>query len=133
LVQTYQNGKKYIEWPQIMPNGHKWYQMAIKYSKLSLKIPTFTIQRPSKIDPKLGFWVWKQTIWQPWFRNKRWPLLCDFQKKICRGPLPTLLKINQKNVEMVRAWAQARIFHLFSKAQAWARLKRDLFCEIFKP
>jgi hypothetical protein len=32
LVQTYQNGKK---WPQTILNGHKLYQMAVKYFKLS--------------------------------------------------------------------------------------------------
>jgi hypothetical protein len=41
------------------------YQTAIKYSKWSQNIPTFTIQRPSKIYPNLVFFVWKQTIWQP--------------------------------------------------------------------
>jgi hypothetical protein len=35
LVQTYQNGKKYNKWPQTIPNSHKLYQMAIKYSKWS--------------------------------------------------------------------------------------------------
>jgi hypothetical protein len=57
--------EKYNKWPQTIPNGHKLYQMDIKYSKWSLNIPAFTIQRPSKIFPNLGFLVWKQTIWQP--------------------------------------------------------------------
>jgi hypothetical protein len=30
--------------------------MTIKYSKWSLNIPTFTIQRPSKIYPNSDFW-----------------------------------------------------------------------------
>jgi hypothetical protein len=33
--------------------------------KWSLNIPTFTIQRPTKIYPNLEFLIWKQTIWQP--------------------------------------------------------------------
>jgi hypothetical protein len=40
--------------------------MAVKYYKWSKNIPTFTIQRPAKIYPNLGFLVLKQTIWQPW-------------------------------------------------------------------
>jgi hypothetical protein len=58
--------EKYNKWPQTIPNGHKVYQMAMKYSKWSYNIPTFTFQSPSKIYPNLGFWVLKQTIWQPW-------------------------------------------------------------------
>jgi hypothetical protein len=47
--------EKYNKWPQTIPNRHKLYQMAIKYSKWSWNIPTFTIQRPSKIYLHLGF------------------------------------------------------------------------------
>jgi hypothetical protein len=34
LVQTYQIGKKYNKWPQTIPDGHRLYQTAMKYSKL---------------------------------------------------------------------------------------------------
>jgi hypothetical protein len=50
LAQTYQNGK-------IIPNGHKLYQMAVKYSKRSLNIQTFFIPRPSKIYPNWDFYL----------------------------------------------------------------------------
>jgi hypothetical protein len=36
LIDTiYQNGEKSIQSPQKLPNEHKIYQMAIKYSKLA--------------------------------------------------------------------------------------------------
>jgi hypothetical protein len=37
-------------------NGHKLYQMAVKYSKWSKYILTFSIPRPSKIYPNWVFW-----------------------------------------------------------------------------
>jgi hypothetical protein len=58
--------EKYNKWSQAITNDHKLYQIAIKCSKWSKNIPTFTIQWPSKMYPNLGFLVWKQTIWQPW-------------------------------------------------------------------
>jgi hypothetical protein len=60
-------GKKYNKWPQTIPNGHKLYQMAIKYSKWSWNIPTFTIKGHPKFTQNLAFLVWKQTLWQPCF------------------------------------------------------------------
>jgi hypothetical protein len=33
LGTTYQHGEKYTKLPQNVPNGHKKYQMAVKYSK----------------------------------------------------------------------------------------------------
>jgi hypothetical protein len=47
LLQTYQNGEKYI------PNYYKLYQMAVKYLK---NIKTFSIPRPSKMYPNWDFW-----------------------------------------------------------------------------
>jgi hypothetical protein len=62
LGTTYQNVKnipnnhkifkmatKYTKWPQNIPNGHKIYQMATKYIK-------YTIARPSKFYPNWDFW-----------------------------------------------------------------------------
>jgi hypothetical protein len=43
-----------------IPNCHALCQMAIKYPKLSKNITTFSIPRPSKIDPN----------WDIWFENK---------------------------------------------------------------
>jgi hypothetical protein len=51
------NWKKYTKLPQTRPKGCKIYAMAVKYSKWSLNIPTFTIQRFSEIYPNLGFLV----------------------------------------------------------------------------
>jgi hypothetical protein len=31
----YQNGEKYVKWPQNIPNGHKISLMAVKYTKWS--------------------------------------------------------------------------------------------------
>jgi hypothetical protein len=68
LVPNIPKWEKYIKWPQTRPKGCKIDAMAVKYSKWSLNIPTFTIQRLSKIYPNLEFLVWNQTIWQPWGR-----------------------------------------------------------------
>jgi hypothetical protein len=59
----YQNPKKCTKWTQNVPNGHKnvckIFRMAVKYINniQSKALPNF---------PKFGFFVWKQTIWQPW-------------------------------------------------------------------
>jgi hypothetical protein len=47
----------YTKLPQNIPNGWKIYQMAVKLTKWPQNIPTFSIARPSKIYPKLGFLV----------------------------------------------------------------------------
>jgi hypothetical protein len=66
LVQTYQNGEKYTKWRQTIPNDHKIYQMAVNYSKRSLNRYTNIFHSKALQNlPKLGFLVWKQTIWQP--------------------------------------------------------------------
>jgi hypothetical protein len=55
-----------------IPNDHKQYETAIKYTKW-----TYHIQKGHKNSnifnskahqnlAKLGVWVWKKTIWQPW-------------------------------------------------------------------
>jgi hypothetical protein len=43
LGPKYQMDKKYFQWPQNSPNGHKIYQ-------------DFSIARPSKIYPNWDFW-----------------------------------------------------------------------------
>jgi hypothetical protein len=45
-----------------MPNGYKIDQMAIKYTNIyhCKTLPNL---------PKLGLWVWKETIWQPWMKE----------------------------------------------------------------
>jgi hypothetical protein len=41
---------------QIVPNGHKISQMAVKYSKWPQNISTFSNLRPSKRYPNWDFW-----------------------------------------------------------------------------
>jgi hypothetical protein len=62
LTETRENIPNYYnktKWPKIyqmtvnIPNDHKIYQH-------------FPSWGPPKFYPKLGFLVWKQTIWQPW-------------------------------------------------------------------
>jgi hypothetical protein len=54
--KIYQMAKKSTKWPKNLPNGQKIYQMAIKY----------IYQHFPLLDPlKLGYLVWKYTIWQP--------------------------------------------------------------------
>jgi hypothetical protein len=45
-----------------LPNDHRIYKMAVKYSKWPQNTPTFSLLRSWKIYPNL---VWKYTIWQP--------------------------------------------------------------------
>jgi hypothetical protein len=67
LVQNTKTGKiyqmttKYIKWPLNISNGRKIDQMVIKYINIFHSKTLQTL-------PKLGFLVWKQTIWQPCFR-----------------------------------------------------------------
>jgi hypothetical protein len=54
LVQTYQIGENIPNDHKLhIPNGHKLYQMALKYSKWSYNIPKFP--RPFKIYPNFRF------------------------------------------------------------------------------
>jgi hypothetical protein len=52
-----------------LPNGHKMYQMDVIYQfQMAIEyIPTFSIWNKALQNlPKLEFFVWKYTIWQPW-------------------------------------------------------------------
>jgi hypothetical protein len=58
--------EKCTKWPtnytkrlSIIPGGRKIFQMVIKYNSIFYS-------KALQILPKLAFWVWKQTIWQPW-------------------------------------------------------------------
>jgi hypothetical protein len=65
----YQNGENIPNLPQLcqmywnIPNGREIFQMAIKYTNF------FHFKALQNV-PKLEFWVWKYTIWQP---CSRWP------------------------------------------------------------
>jgi hypothetical protein len=56
-----------------IPNDHKIYQMATKYTKMARKftqrpqnVPSSIISRPFKIYPNWDFWLQDiHTIWQP--------------------------------------------------------------------
>jgi hypothetical protein len=39
-----------------LPNSHNIYEMAVIYFKWPHNVPTFSIPRPSKIDPNWDFW-----------------------------------------------------------------------------
>jgi hypothetical protein len=39
-----------------IPNGHKIQKMAVNYSKRPWNIPTFSIQRPSKMQTNCDYW-----------------------------------------------------------------------------
>jgi hypothetical protein len=47
--------ENYTKRTQTIPNGHKIYHRALKYSKSSQNIPTVSTLRPSKKIPKIGF------------------------------------------------------------------------------
>jgi hypothetical protein len=57
--KTYQMNTKCTKWSQNIPNVYEIFQMAIKYNILQSK----ALQNLHK----LGFLVWKLTIWQPKF------------------------------------------------------------------
>jgi hypothetical protein len=67
LVETYQNVINIPNDNKLYQKGHKLYyvngreifQMVIKYNNI-------VHSKALQILPKLGFLVWKQTIWQPW-------------------------------------------------------------------
>jgi hypothetical protein len=52
LGTKYQNGR-------ILPNNHKIYPKFMKYTKIFHYMSLQNL-------PKLGFFVWKYAIWQPW-------------------------------------------------------------------
>jgi hypothetical protein len=53
----------FTKWPQNIPNGNKIDQMPITYTNIfHCKI----LQNQAK----LLFWVWKYSIWQPWFSEQ---------------------------------------------------------------
>jgi hypothetical protein len=76
FVQIYQNGKN-------IPIDHKLYQTAINYTKwpkifqMVIKYKNIFHSKALQILPKLGFLVWKQTIWQPCFVTVRY--VCTYQ------------------------------------------------------
>jgi hypothetical protein len=50
-----------------LPNGHKIYQMTVcKTLQITIKYTSIFYSKVLQNLPKLGFLVWKQTIWQPW-------------------------------------------------------------------
>jgi hypothetical protein len=51
----YQNGGKYTKITTTLPNGHKVYQMAVKYSKL-VNVLTYSSLWPSRNYPNWNFW-----------------------------------------------------------------------------
>jgi hypothetical protein len=68
---------KYPKWSQNIPNGHKIFQMAMKYIK------NFNL-RSSKIDPKWDFWFKNKQSGNPGLQsallaNRQWPHFLHFQ------------------------------------------------------
>jgi hypothetical protein len=66
LGTWYQNRKKCTKWtqnvanpPKNIPNVCKMFQMFIKYINIFQTEALYNL-------PKFGFFVWKETIWQPW-------------------------------------------------------------------
>jgi hypothetical protein len=55
LVQLTKTGK-HTKWSKTIPNSRKIFRIAVKWTKRTLNIPTFSIARPSKIDPNWDFW-----------------------------------------------------------------------------
>jgi hypothetical protein len=65
-----QNSEKIYQTTTKLPNGNKICPVALKYYKLQENIPTFSIPRPSKINPKwiLGYLV---TLEEAFSYNKK--------------------------------------------------------------
>jgi hypothetical protein len=62
---------KYTKWMQTIPNGLKLYQMAEKIFRMIITYNHILNSKDLQNLPKLEFLVWKQTIWQPWWRIER--------------------------------------------------------------
>jgi hypothetical protein len=71
----------YTKLPYIVPNGYNILQMIIKYNNI---FHSKAIQNL----PKLGFLVWKQTIWQP--RQNHFFLSPEEKCSICFNLIPDL-------------------------------------------
>jgi hypothetical protein len=56
--------EKYTKWQKTIHNDHKLYQKGSKLFRMVIKYTC--IFHTLRNLPKLGFLVWKQTIWQPW-------------------------------------------------------------------
>jgi hypothetical protein len=86
----YQNGEfvpNDHKWPKNITKGHAVYQIAIK-------IPSFCIPRPAKLNTDWCFWYENiVTIWQPW---------CGIEIVIttnsCQWTYATVHKVLNKNV-----------------------------------
>jgi hypothetical protein len=68
-IPNYKNipkDKKSIKWLHNIPIDHKIYQMSVKYMYTKI-FHCKTLQNLSK----LGFLVWKQTIWKPWLEPEK--------------------------------------------------------------
>jgi hypothetical protein len=97
----YQMNTKCAEWSQNIPNIHKIFQTAIKYVSIfqSEALEFFL---------KIGFLVWKQTIWQPWpfisnsLLLKRRALGMEWLKLSARGC--QMVYFQTKNPELGKFW-----------------------------
>jgi hypothetical protein len=71
----YPNQKKCTKWVQNEPNGHKISQNVCKIFQMAIKYIHIFLYRALQDLPKLGFLVWKETIWQPCPRH--WSVALD--------------------------------------------------------
>jgi hypothetical protein len=70
------SGSKHTKTENYIPNDHKLGQKAVNYTnghrifQMVIKYNSIFYPKALQILPKLGFLVWKQTIWQPWLQSE---------------------------------------------------------------
>jgi hypothetical protein len=60
IGKTYQNGEKYTKRPQNVP-----IKLTNKIDHTAIKDTNILHYKTMQNLPKMGFWVWKYTVWQP--------------------------------------------------------------------
>jgi hypothetical protein len=84
---TYQNWINIPRWPQNLPKGHKvCIRNGSKIDRMAIKLTNTFRCKALQNFPKLGFLVWKYTIWQTWLRGAK--IASPFLGKIsdCKSP-----------------------------------------------
>jgi hypothetical protein len=102
--QTYQNITK---WPWNIPDDNKIFQMTVKYTNMFLCKALQNL-------PKLGFLVWKYTIWQHWTRHQALFMNIHRAKFSCAGPLEKwyCFRKQKKNCLKTKAVVRIRVTRL---------------------
>jgi hypothetical protein len=124
LGAWHQSWKKCTKWTHNVLSGHRISQMFIKYSKRPLKYINILQSETVKSFPRLGFWVWKQTIWQPCAR----PKCCRMAEKsfLCvNKALKSNLRFESCSLYSTKAHWSAQTWAASARSESQTRLRRQ--------